>query len=259
VEKQAALIKTDHYKVSSKQRFTTMAIVPAFNTREVELIIQSLPKRVDQRRLKLLPKILNEWVKTDLPLHLSTIPTKTRLARIKRLGKVSDCSRALLQALDTIEGNDEQFLIISEMVKGLRMLFPERLAERKKLETQFEEMRNFLGRISVAAAASANSWKQGRGHPRNIVAALVLMDIIAIYQWLTGKTVTRLVDRATYKDYGPFWHFAVAIWSRVFGSKKGLSATIKNWAEAVKQKIHRTWSPLIGNIAMRHPSWDISP
>ena len=181
----------------------------AFNAREIELIIQSLPNGADQRRVKLLPKILREWEIHHLPATLSTVPAKTRLARNKRLDKVSDCSRELLQALDAIKRNDEQFLITTEMVRGLRVDLPERLAEQTKA---WNEMQDLLRKLSIAAAASGKSWKRGRGQPRNTVAVLVLMDIIAIYQWLTGKRVTRRVDRGTYKDTGPFWQFAVAIW-----------------------------------------------
>jgi hypothetical protein len=83
------------------------------------------------------------------------------------------------------------------------------------------------------------------------------MDIIAIYEWLTGKKVTRLVDRDTKEDTGPFWRFAVTIWSMVFGSKEGLSSTLRNWAHAVNQKLTGTRSPLILNIEMRHPTWGV--
>jgi hypothetical protein len=236
---------------------TTMAIAPAFNAREIELIIQSFPNGVDRQRLKLLPKILREWAATDLPPKLSSIPTKTRLARIKRLGKVSDCARELLQALDAAERNDEQFLIIAEMVRGSRDL-PERLAELTRLGTRFQEIQDFLGNLSVAAATSGKTWKRGQGQPRKTVAAVVLMDIIAIYEWLTGEKATREVDRDTSKHKGPFWQFAVTIWPLVFHQgEASLSATLRNWRDAVKQKSTGTRSPLIVNIAMRHPRWRV--
>ena len=236
-----------------------MAIAPAFTPREVELIIRSLPEGLDQRRLKLLPKILREWARNDLPMNLSAIPAKTRLARIKRLGKVSDCARKLLQALDAAKRNDEWFLIIAEMIRGLGTDLPERLAERTKFQTQFYEMRSFLGKLSAAAAASEKIWEQGRGHPSNIIARRVLMDIIAIYEWLTGEKATRSVDAFTSKNTSPFWWFAVTIWPLIFGSEKSLSATLKNWRDAVKQKRTGIRSPLIINIAMRHPTWGIRP
>jgi len=44
---------------------------PQFDERAVEQIRASLPKGIDQRRLDLLPRVLNEWSRTDLREHLS--------------------------------------------------------------------------------------------------------------------------------------------------------------------------------------------
>jgi hypothetical protein len=237
-----------------------MAVV-AFNASEVELVIHSLPNVVDHRRLKLLPKILREWARTDLPQHyLSTEPTKTKRERLERLRTVSDCAGKLSRALDTALCNDDHFLIIREMIRadGRRLDLTERLTETDRLQDQFHDMQQFLERLSAASAASAKIWKQSRGHPTNIVGRLVLMDIVAIYEWLTGKKATRRVDRDTGKDTGPFWKFAVAIWPLVFGKgKEGLSATLRGWDDAVKQKLTGTRSRLIVNIAMRRPTWGV--
>ncbi len=214
-----------------------MAVVPAFNAREVELIIRALPQGVDQRRIKLLPKVLHEWATTDLPPKLLIVPAKTKRARVKRLERVGNCAGSLLHALDAVEQNVEQFWIMREMLPaGDLRVGP---IELDNLENQFfQEIRDFLRRLSPAAIASARTWKQRQGHPFNIVAAQVLMDIIAIYEWLTGKKATREVDRDTSKDKGEFWQFAITIWPLVF--RKGeasLSATMRNWRLAVNQKL----------------------
>ena len=39
---------------------------PQFDEHAVEQIRASLPKGIDQRRLDLLPRVLNEWSRTDL-------------------------------------------------------------------------------------------------------------------------------------------------------------------------------------------------
>src|SRR5262245_64368558 len=44
---------------------------PHFDERAIEQIRASLPKGIDQRRLDLLPQVLNEWSRTDLREHLS--------------------------------------------------------------------------------------------------------------------------------------------------------------------------------------------
>src|SRR5215831_12166134 len=45
-----------------------------FDERAVERIRASLPKGIDQRRVDLLPRVLNEWSRTDLTEHLSRDP-----------------------------------------------------------------------------------------------------------------------------------------------------------------------------------------
>jgi hypothetical protein len=233
-----------------------MANGPEFTDRDIELIIKSLPGGVDKRRLELLPKILREWAGTDLPLHLSILPIKTKKKRSTRLSSVDGCARRLSQALDAIDRNDERFWIIKEII----VADGQRLSQTKrvKLEDQFQEMKDFLGKLATASAASAKIWKQGRGQPRNVAASFVLMDIVAIYEWLTDKKATRRADRYTFKDSGPFWVFAGAIWPAVFGNGNyGLSAAIKNWDDARKKKLKGTHSPLLANIAMRHPEWGL--
>src|SRR5262249_59764217 len=70
--------------------------------------------------------------------------------------------------------------------------------------------------------------KRELGHPRNICAYLVMMDLVAIFEWLTGRKATREVDRDLGKDTGPFWHFAAAVWPHVSGEGRyGLSAAMK--------------------------------
>jgi hypothetical protein len=237
-----------------------MAIAPAFNLHEVELIFQSLPDEVDQRRLKLLPKILREWAKTDLPPKLLTEPAKTRQQRLKLLKAISNYATKLSQALNTAKCSDDQFLIILEMIKAdeRRLGLTERQAERGNLANQFQGMRTFLRKISAAATTSEKTWKRSPGQPTKIVARQVLMDIIAIYEWLTGRKATRQVDRTSGKETGPFWSFAVTIWPMVFGTgKESLSATLKGWDHAVKHGLTGTRSALIENIAVRRPKWRV--
>jgi hypothetical protein len=75
-----------------------------------------------------------------------------------------------------------------------------------------------------------------------------MMDIAAIFEWLTDRKATREVDRINGKETGQFWHFAAAVWPWVFGKGvSGLPAAMKNW-----EKWHLRFgeeSQLIRNIA----------
>jgi hypothetical protein len=85
-----------------------MANAPKFTDDDIELVLKSLPREVNQRRRTLLPKILREWGQTELPSHLSLEPRAATRKRIEKVhavdGPASDLLRAL-DALDEIERN----------------------------------------------------------------------------------------------------------------------------------------------------------
>ena len=233
-----------------------MADAPTFTDRDIERIRQSLPDGVDPQRLKLLPKILRDWAATDLSLHLSMPTAKERGDRIKRLEALAASSKSLVQALDAVDQDDDPVWIMGEMIAadGRRLSATERI----RAENHYQEMRDFLGRLPSASIAAAKNWKKGRGQPRNDAASLVLMDLVAIYEWLTRRRASRQVSRVDGADTGPFWEFAGAIWPLVFGNADyGLSSAIRNWDSARKKRLKGTRSPLLANIAMRHGLGDI--
>ena len=205
---------------------------------------------------ELFTKILTEWENTDLPEHLYILTAKKRRDRVKRIKAIASSSTKLMEALEAATRHDDQFWIIREIIAadGPRLS----LAERSLSESRFNEMRDYLGKLSAASSTAERFLKRGRGQPRNDAASLVLMDIVAIYEWLTGRKASRQVSRINGTDTGPLWKFAAAIWPAVFGdAETGLSSAIKNWDSARKRKLEGTRSPLLANIAMRHPDWGI--
>ena len=109
----------------------------------------------------------------------------------------------------------------------------------------------------VVSSQPSAVWASGRGQPRNISAYLIMLDIAAIYQWVTGSRASRRYD--PYKDHdqesGPFWRFASAIWLAIHGTRDGLSAAMKNWAR-YRAQFGEEFA-LIANIAMRQPLWGL--
>ena len=61
---------------------------PIFDECALKQICGSLPKGIDQRRLDLLPLVLNEWSRTDLREHLSRDIPATKRKRDAQLTKV---------------------------------------------------------------------------------------------------------------------------------------------------------------------------
>jgi hypothetical protein len=243
-------------RIEHHQSIIVMATECTFSDRDIALILKSLPDDLDARRLKLFPNILIEWAETDLKNYLDTLTTKQRNDRVKRMKAITSSATKLIKALDAIADHDDEFCIMREIIAtaGLRLSATQLVMS----QNQFEEMRHYLRKLSAASVAAEQLWRQSRGQPRNNAASLVLMDIAAIYEWLTGRKASRQVIRGYRADTGPFWKFAAAIWPPVFGSgREGLSAAIKNWASARKKRLKGTRSPLLANVALRHPEWGI--
>ena len=237
---------------------------PQFDERAVEQIRASLPKGIDQRRLDLLPRVLNEWSRTDLREHLSRESRATVRERYDQLSKIGTRANDLRQALEAIDQRGKSWIaqeIGREEGTPLFSVSRERVAEMKE---RLKDEDDFLRKLATATARLIDELDESLGgrRPRNICAYLVIVDLAAIFEWLTGRKATREVDRDLGKDTGPFWDFAAAVWPHVFGQGRyGLSAAMKNW-EKEKKKRHRRYggSPFIRNMAKRHHDMgDIQP
>jgi hypothetical protein len=101
-------------------------------------------------------------------------------------------------------------------------------------------------------------WPPLKGpRPPTITANHVLQDAAAIFEWLTKTVATRETDRDTHSEKkSAFFRFASILWPVVFRKgTAGLPSAIKNWAGWRKE--FGEHSPLIKNIALRHPTWGI--
>ena len=225
---------------------------PQFDERAVEQIRASLPKGIDQRRLDLLPRVLNEWSRADLREHLSRdtrAASRKRFAQLTNVGKRATHLRQAFEALDQRGwvwiaqeiGREEESPLFSMSREG-----------RSEMKERLKQQDDLLKKIEAAIPSLLEEDKRKLGHPRNIRAYLVMMDLVKIFEWLTGRKATREVDRDLGKDTGPFWDFAAAVWPHVFGQGGyGLSAAMKNWKKW--HSLYGEESPFIRNMAMRHP------
>jgi hypothetical protein len=215
---------------------------PVFDDRVIRLIVASLPKRVDPRRLELLPQVLREWSSNELLAHLSREPPAVVKERAERVKAVGDRARDLLKALEAIDDVD-QWEIADKMLRE---------EEHLRLKMMVQRIKEEKGFLIKLAAAAPKAWKRRRGHPPNDTAYLVMKDAAAIFEWCTKSEAKREVDRVSHEEIGPFFQFVVAIWPVIFGKgDDGVSATIKKWASYRKLE----GRPLIANIAMRHRTW----
>jgi hypothetical protein len=224
-----------------------------------------LPRLSCERRWGLLLRVLEEWDRTDLKEHLSRDTRKTIRERIKKLNIVAKRARHLSEALEKLDEKDRSaimFQIIGPdtLSTGAGTLS---LEERSKVNREkwadqtrrLTELKPYL--LSLGSVEPKEIWKlKSSRRPPNLTAYLVLQDAAAIFEWLTGVTATRQVDRDDGTETGPFFQFAETLWPVIFEKRApSLSNSLKNWAEWRSDYNER--SALIDSIASRHPAWGI--
>jgi hypothetical protein len=225
-----------------------------FTDRDVSLVKRSLTDTVDSRRRQLLPQIFRDWSGKDLNDHMQ-FPQRAAPERRERMVRIRDCTLELVQALGEADEVDICGLADMMVQEANGQTSSAGIAGRAEfivLNQRIAEMVNLLKNLGKAAD---QTWKYKQGRPRNSAADLVLMDIVAIFEWLTDAEVTRASDERIDAETDPFWCFAAAIWPVVFGDgERGLYSAIKKWSE----NQHGDESALMFNINMRHPEWGLS-
>jgi hypothetical protein len=193
-----------------------------------EELIRVLPQPVCRRRVVLLPLILEEWNRFDLPEHLSVKSRPVDNDLIGKLEIVRKHARELQEALKAI-GEDGRTALLAQMTNGSGS-HDENRSEFEAMVTWLEQGAAFIEKL--VAVDRREFWKPKRGRSRNLPAYLVLQDVAAIFEWLTSTKATREVSRDNGTETGPFFNFASILWPIIFGNGvAGLPAAIKNWAK----------------------------
>jgi len=65
---------------------------------------------------------------------------------------------------------------------------------------------------------------------------LVMLDLAAIFELVSGEEPRRRVDFDSGKTYGPFADFAAGVWLVVFGNIRGLSYAVRVWADEMTRQ-----------------------
>jgi hypothetical protein len=230
-----------------------------FNEHQIRLILKSLPDGVSSRKRDLLPKILNDWSGNYLKWSLYRVDPTVAKGRAIRANAIAKHARELSRALDEFVAyaDGDQFLqssgdswLVFELAKRISpMGFQEEVSgQRQKLKDQ----REFLEELEAIASGLGGTFKRLIDQRQNIPAYRIMLDIQAIFEWLTNTKAARRVDRG--RDI--FGDFARLIWPVVFEkADDGLDSALKNWAR--NTKLYGDASALIANIDLRHPAWRV--
>jgi hypothetical protein len=184
--------------------------------------------------------------------HASVEASRASIPKqVARYARVAGSAKRLVDAIDSVIESDDLFLIAFQMARADGSMLGHGHFSQKVMEH-----RDFLNHLKAAVECLQDRMKKGRGQPRNTVSYVVLLDIAAIFRWLSGLEANREVDRMTGDEKGAFYNFAAALWPPVFASGlDGLRAAMKNWSSGYRK--YSEASAIIANIDLRYPSWRV--
>jgi hypothetical protein len=225
----------------------------------LKTIVAALAQNAVPERLILLPRLLREWADRDLLDHFRRERSATLRARERRLQAVARSAKKLREAMANLEDADIFRLALGIAIRKTgSTLFEVDQSEITEAQEQLTRAKRWLPELTDAFG-SRQRQARSRGRPRNVVPYLVMLDLEAIFEFATGTNAERRVHGKDHPDYGgeygPFWDFAHTSWAVIFGSATGLPAAMKSWATGRSEFGDK--SPLIANMALRHPEWRI--
>lgn len=226
-----------------------------FSDAAISSIVAALPLGCRQERVALLPRILREWADQDLCGHLIAESRAAIQERQKQLRNLGRQARTLIEVFAKLDRTG--LLTAARYIEALRanksFLKVDVTAARQRQDDGLE----WLGDLAV----TFEGWVEpgvALGRPKGF-SYHILLDLGAVYRFVTGEPPTRQVHGRDHpergKDYGPFWDFASAVWSAIFGKVTGLSYAMKDFAAGRAQ--FDDYSPIIANMGLRHPEWGI--
>ena len=208
---------------------------------DIDGIIAALPPKSKPEKLKLFRLILEEWFSVDLPRHYSAVGRAGDAVASKQLKAIAKQADTLDRLLKDPEAAEARQILIVKLARRRGLPY------HKKHLARLERAIDALTEVQLAATEA----RPRRGHPRNKFSYLVLLDIAAMYEWLTGDKPSRITGIDTGLGEGPFYELCQAIWPLAHPNNKGgLPSTIKNWAKAQTQ--YEEKSALITNFLLRH-------
>jgi hypothetical protein len=204
-----------------------------FSAKILKRVVAALPPDAPSERVALLPQILHAWAQEDLREHLSGESRANARKQEEQLQSIARQAQGLIDAF-------------AELAPPTRFL----AALRPELD---RTQQSFLGVTAAGIEVACQRLDDGiiwltdlakalnEPQPKALARVatrnyLIVLDLAAIFQLLSGKLPTRQINQDTGRDYGPFWNFASGIWPAVFESSSGLAAATKRWAAEVSRQ-----------------------
>jgi len=184
-------------------------------------------------RVALLPEILRAWADEDLREHLSLEGRVAKRQREKRLRSVGARAQKLIKAIEALDhtGFFDSALEPQMRRAGTSLLKTEITAAKRRRDGAISWMVDLAEVFNGSEYESANGKKRKPPPDKATRYYLVMLDLGAIFELVSGEEPRRRVDFDSGKTYGPFADFAAVVWLVVFGNIRGLSYAVRVWAD----------------------------
>jgi len=224
---------------------------PKLEEREIKTIINALPTITVGPRVRALPNILQRWFQCELIEHSGYGRDSEDQDVLQEIRKLKDFACKIKEMLSTPKGDQLRDIIYTENWEAQGI--PPTKKEFKKSEAKLNALLVSVGEIEIAASQYITKQKYSAGRPENIFPILLLRDIAEIYGWVTGEAPSRQYAEKDQSETGPFFNFASAVWTVIFGSTQGLKSAIRRWGDEKQTEYNR--SALVFNMELDYQDY----
>jgi hypothetical protein len=213
-----------------------------FSDETLVKIVAALPLGAPPERVALLPPILHAWAQEDLREHLLREGRAAVQQREKRLQDVQKHAKDMLKAIEALDkrGCFEMALRSQMRHEGTEVWNADTEAAERQREQALSWLKDLIGALDEGPRVKPPPDKRIRSY-------LIVRDLAAIFELVTGELATRRFNADTYQPYGPFWKFVNAVGAAL--------PNVRSLDRAVKevQTYSREYSPFVANLQFRHP------
>jgi hypothetical protein len=196
-------------------------------------IIAALPPGSMPEGVALLPEILRAWADEDLRGHLSLEGRVAKRQREKRLRSVGARAQELIKAIEALDHTGFFDTALEPQMRraGTSLLKTDITAAKQRRDSAISWLVDLAEVFNGSEYESANGKKLKPPPDKATRYYLLMLDLAAIFELVSGEEAKRRVDFDSGRTYGPFADFAAGAWLGVFGNIRGLSYAIRVWAD----------------------------
>lgn len=227
-----------------------------FSKEAIDAIAAALPSGTDPARSALLPNILCAWAEEDLQEHLSRGGRATAREREKQLRRIGAQAQKLIDAVEALDhlGSLETAFQPQMRRAGTDLWDTDIGAAKQRRDQAVSWLVDLAEIFNGSGNDPAND--ENPKPDKSTRSYLVILDLAAIFELVSGKEATRREDPSSGRTYGPFADFAASVWVQIFGNSRGLSYGIRVWADEMSEQ--RKAAKAAVNEATRAVSRDLS-